>query len=556
MKNRTRIVLPQKLDNFWLIAGLLAILLATSMTRDITRPFYGLHSWGEAHGPWNARTHIKYGLGYTKGLLTKAVGDPPIEKPLRYLNHPQLPSLLNVPFMALFGFHEWSLRIVNTASTLLVLLLFLKILRGLLDDKTALLAGLIFCLFPLIGYFGANGWLYPFGLWAIWNYLVIINGLRAGPEPKKLHRVCLAISLFMAIQMGWEGFFFDMAIGLHYVFHCLRRYIKQKELPDMRLLAILLIIPAASILTNFTVMAAGYGWDWERIFITYKWRAGSGEMPQHDWGQWFARMWEFGVTNFTLPVIIIAVLYLTIGRLFVFMEPQGTQGHRRRQFPQFWLFFMIPVFQQFVLKGCLWKHQTWERPFSFIIAMAAALGIVFIWDVLKKRSEYLAKIVIALLLGVIFLYCVIGTNYYYDIRWQPPSKIRMFKMLNEKIPPSKRLLSFEDFIVNQGDRAKIPFYRPEVAWYLDREVVPAKTLSEIEEQSKTGKYPYYLMPLANHNGKVSAYLAQLSDQLRKQYQYEYIAGEPGEVTKDGKFLKAGMFPYMIFDLTSRIDGTD
>lgn len=43
----------------------------TSMTRDTVRPFYGLHSLGEAHGPWNARTHIKYSLGYTKGMLTK-----------------------------------------------------------------------------------------------------------------------------------------------------------------------------------------------------------------------------------------------------------------------------------------------------------------------------------------------------------------------------------------------------------------------------------------------------------------------------------------------------
>ncbi len=55
----------KRYDNFWLLAGLLGILLATSMSRDIFRPFYGLHSWGEAHSYWNARVHLNYGLGYT-----------------------------------------------------------------------------------------------------------------------------------------------------------------------------------------------------------------------------------------------------------------------------------------------------------------------------------------------------------------------------------------------------------------------------------------------------------------------------------------------------------
>ena len=120
----------KRYDNFWLLAGLLGILLATSMSRDINRPFYGLHSWGEAHAYWNARVHLNYGLGYTKGMLTKAVGNPPTEKPLRYLNHPQLPSMIeNVPFMAVFGQNELSLRIKKILVACVTLLLFLKILK-------------------------------------------------------------------------------------------------------------------------------------------------------------------------------------------------------------------------------------------------------------------------------------------------------------------------------------------------------------------------------------------------------------------------------------------
>lgn len=117
-------------------------------------------------------------------------------------------------------------------------------------------------------------------------------------------------------------------------------------------------------------------------------------------------------------------------------------------------------------------------------------------------------------------------------------------MLNEKIPPDKALLSFEDFIVNQH-KAKGGFYRPEIAWYLDREIVQATTLEQIQKNAQTGKFPYYLVPTVNQ-------LSQLINSLNQTYKYQYIPGDEGARTKDGKFLRAGMMPYIIFDLTSKV----
>ena len=130
--------------HFWLFAGLLALLVASIMARDITRPFYGLHSWGQAHDAWMARSHVRYGLGYTKGFETFAVGNPPAEKPLYYLDHPVLFALFNAVAMAIFGINTWALRVNNILATIVALFLFLKILRRLVDDTTALLAGLLF----------------------------------------------------------------------------------------------------------------------------------------------------------------------------------------------------------------------------------------------------------------------------------------------------------------------------------------------------------------------------------------------------------------------------
>ncbi|MFA5422399.1 MAG: glycosyltransferase family 39 protein [Phycisphaerae bacterium] len=535
----------KRFSNFWLIAGLLCILLTVSMSRDIFRPFYGLHSWGESHPYWNARVHLNYGLGYTKGMMTKAVGNPPTEHPLRYLNHPQLQALIHTVFMAVLGTDEWTLRSVNIAMTVISLLIFLKILRDLLDDKTALLTGLLFCLLPLIGYFGTNYYMYPFALAAIWFYLVITGNLKNAPQPGRFHWTGLALSLFFAIQIAWECFFFALAIGIHFVFRSLKNYIRKKQLPDFKLLAVLTIAPLSSLLINILVMTAGNGWDWSHFGKTFLWRSTTGEMQQHDWHAWFARLWEFAVINFTLPILIIAITYLTIGQLLAFIENKmnADNGQRPRQFPQFWLFLMIPVFQLFILKGCLWQHQTWERPLTFIVTIAAAQGIMLSGDLAKKIHKRLADIVVLVLIGIILIASVKGTNHYYNIRWQSPNKIKMFQQLNSMIRPDKRLLSFEDFIVNQGGEAKIPFIRPEIAWYLDRQITQATSLEEVEKYAETGLYPYYLIPNVPQ-------LQPFIQQLQQRYKLEnYIVGDPGELN-DGKFYRAAMMNYLIFNLNS------
>jgi 4-amino-4-deoxy-L-arabinose transferase-like glycosyltransferase len=442
--------------------------------------------------------------------------------------------------MRIFGINIWSQGVVAIALAGACLLLFLKILKNLIDEKTAILAGLIYVLFPLTGYFGTGAWDTLLGLSSIWFYLVLIGAVREKPEPGIIHKIGLALSLFFVLQFGWPGFFYCLAIGVHYIFRC----IHQKKLPDKVLLSILLLSPFLSLALNFTIMAGGYGWDIQKIIDLYKWRSAKGEMPEFLWGAWFARVWKHSTTNFTLPILISAIAYFTIGQLFVFSRPGDEQEGRRfpRKFPQFWLFFMVPMSQLFILRGALWQHQTWLMPWGPFMAIAAAQAIMLLTDVFKKVNVRLAVGVFIVVLGLFAGFCMAGTNYYYNVRWQAPEKLRMFQRLNEKIPPDKALLSFEDLIVDQHS-SKGAFYRPEIAWYLDREIVQADSLDQIESLAKTGKYPYYLIP---HTAK----LQPLISQLMKLYTYEYVPGVEGELRKD-EFFRAGMHPYFIFDLSSR-----
>jgi hypothetical protein len=525
---------------FWFCGGLLVILLASILARDIDRPFYGLHSWQEAAAAWRARCFLKYDLSYTKGLALWEVGDPPSEKPNRSLDHPQLGLFMPAIDMAVFGISERGARIGGIIRAVLCLLIFLKILRGLLDDKTALLAGLFFVIVPVTAYFGVRGWMMVLSLLATWDYLVIIEAVKNGPKPKTYHKWLLAVCLFLTLQMAWEGFFYAFAIGVHYVFRCIHR----RQFPEKALLAILIIAPLSSLALDFAVLASGHGWDWRKIWELYRWRAAKGEMPEFIWSEWFAKMWEFAVTNFTLPVLIITIAYLTFGQLLVFKADteSKTPADMKRRFPQFWLFLMPALFQLFILKGALWKHQYWESPLVPFLAVAAALAIMLLADLLAKISRRAANAAVVLLTGLIFISCTMGTNYYYSIRWQPPAKIKMFQDLNKMIPPDKALLSYEDFIVNQHP-VKGPHYRPEIAWYLDRHIVAATTMEQITKEAATGRYPYYLIPQVEQ-------LKPLIIQLTQRYKYQYVAGSDGETTKDGQFLKAGMPSYCIFNLKS------
>lgn len=535
---------PESNRNFWLITICILLVFTAIIGHVINRPFYGLHSWAQASGAWAARAHVKYGLHYTKGVSTLAVGMPPKpDKPLRYMDHPELNVLVAAGFMKMFGINEWGLRVMDIISALPALLLFILIVRDISNSTIALISGAIYVLFPLTSYFSMGGWPVLFGYLAMWMYLIAAGFTPR--KPKKFHYAILAFAIFMAIQFSWVGFFFAMGIGVHYVLTCLFR----RKMPNWPLLIILAGAPALSMLVNFAVMASGYNWDINKIITLFKWRSAKGEMEGvmeggFDWGAWFARLWLHASTNFTVTGLIIAIIYLTIGQLLISTMPKDKTGKRRLAYPCFLLFFLVPFFQLFILKGCLWPHQTWETPLAPFLAIAIAMAIVSIGEILKLLANKNFAIAIQLILAAaLAISCFFGTKYYYDIRWQPEAKIEMFKKLNKEIPPDKALLSYEDFIVNQNE-AKGAFIRPEIAWYLDRDIVPAQEYEQVKKLAATGQYPVYMCPAVGE-------LKDLIEKLMQEYPYEIVKGVNGEQTSDGKFLKAGMYPYVIFNLTGK-----
>ena len=577
----------KKYNLFWILAAFLSIALVAIMVQNIKEPFIEMHSWGHAHDAWVARSNVVYGLSYTKGFDTFAVGNPPPEKPTRYLDHPVLFTLINSAAMCILGVNVWTLRVMNIISTIAALLIFLKILRHLVDDVTALLAGLFFCLFPLIAFFGVNMWLYPLVFLAFWCYLALTGTLK-DVAIKKWHKPALAIAIFLAIQMTWEGFFFAMALGIHYVFWC----IKRKRLPDWPLLSILTIVPFASLALDFTILAAGHNWDFKRLIELAKIRTTSGERGQLTWSEWFGRFLEHALTNFSLPVLIAAALNLTVGQLYARKNKTGSPYSLR--YPQFWLFLMPALFQLTLLRGTLWPHQYWERPMAPLLAVATAGAITIIFDILKKLNLVLSLVVSSALTILLCWGCFYGIQYYYGIRWENPQRIEMFEDLNGKIPPDKYLLSFDPFTVDQFPGVKAASYRPEIAWHLNREITEAgqnfiavdsqgnlsvnipALLTEIDNKAKTAKFPYYIVPFVytmynpvRRGQSAVVNMQQLIEKLAARYKidsrYEFVEWQPRKVpwletvpvfkkwmpwSAGELFFQRGTMPYIIFDLRS------
>lgn len=529
---------------FWIIGAAICIVVIAILAHDITRPFTGLHSWGEAHRSWFARNHVEYGLGYTKGLCTWAVGYPPTDTPRRYVDHPQLRFLVHAAFMKVFGVNQVSIRIEVILMTVVSVLLLLKIVRSLTNEVAALLTALIFAVFPINGYFGVGEWVFPIGLMAMWFYLVEIGGLKEPCRPSKWNKWLLAISLFFALMFSWEGFFVALGIGVHYLAGC----VFKRRWPKAGLLLILMIAPMAALIINFSVMMKAQGWGFDRILELYKWRASEGEEVSFQWGLWFERLWSFAILNFGWAVMILTIGYFSLGQMLLLRPKEKLKKPKAikliensRRFPQFWLFLLPGVFQLFLLKGTLWKHHYWERPLCPFFALAAALAILIIADLFGKIKPIMSKAVVLILAAVVIVNCSFGIHHYYGIHHFSSGRVKMFSDLNKKLAPDQELLSFESMTVNQN-AAKGEHYRPEVAWYLNRKVKEVKGLKELLELAKTGKYPCYLMPAFFYDRKTSEYLREMSKHLTQLYKFQYIKttdNEPG-------------LPYLVFDLASRV----
>ena len=178
---------------------------------------------------------------------------------------------------------------------------------------------------------------------------------------------------------------------------------------------------------------------------------------------------------------------------------------------------------------------------------------------------------------------------YHSRRWQSARTLALFQKLNHDIPGDKALLGFKDFSIQQTE-AKLAHCRPEYAWYLDRPVVKAQRVEDIQTQAAGGRFSYYFIPdcdqpypiayadrvrlrrltmqelveqmkAADARGEMQTagvlrfeywerYRMALISQLKQLYAYEYFEEDPADQCYRGNV------PCYLFDLSKPLTGSE
>jgi hypothetical protein len=154
----------------------------------------------------------------------------------------------------------------------------------------------------------------------------------------------------------------------------------------------------------------------------------------------------------------------------------------------------------------------------------------------------------------------------------------MFQRLRQMIPADQALLSFESYMTDQH-ASKGAFYRPEIAFYLDRDIVQPATPEEIfekitametsdpreawhraakflvdriEVKRREGRYPLYLIPGSIPIASDQAVnLGLVIEELKRNYRL--VGTIPAYYPTDP--MQAGSPEYYIFDLSTTTGGT-
>lgn len=523
----------------------------------IAQAFCGLHSENLVDLAWTARSHIVYGVGYTKGLHTLVVGDPPLTRPQYDVSDLPLKSWILALGMLLAGTEDRSVRLIDLIISGACLFPVLLLLRQLYGDILSLLAGLLLVLLPLSGYFGFEPVMVLLGLWGLYRYLQLMGRLDGGAEHQRRHLIELGIALFLLVQWNWVGIFYAFVIGMHFVVSAL-----VQRRGAWQVFGVVALASTLGLSVNFFFMIEGFRNNiavetaakespagmklnrgkgvaplvvnfeaprdetvWTMMKTLYRQEAGESELRSFSWVAWMKKNLEFAATNFSFPVLLLLVaylLYLMAARFCVLYQKAvgpfkgdalrslfGTQ----RPFAHMWFFLFPGLLFLFTFKGLFWKHQYWQSSFALFVAIGAAQGLLLTGDQFNKVHRWFGRSVVAALVLIIVVFCNHGLASYRAIRWHSPRTLALFKQLNHQIPGDKALLTFKDFM-RQQNRAKVAAYVDEYAWYLDREMIVAnawiydmywakaaridevasKTIHEIQQQAATGRFPYYMIP--------------------------------------------------------------
>lgn len=212
----------------WMVGAALAVVL-------LTQTFFAFLQvgdlWVRGHNGWNgsayhlsARNTLRWDMLFPVQYYTD--NTPPATH-LQYTHHPLAMHLHDSASVAIFGDHEWALRLVPGTHAVLAAFMLFVFVRRFWGDRHAILASLIYVCLPINAiYTNMANHSSGFIFWALLFFYAYLNFQerieRDEPGRWKWYGGAF-FAFFMAASWDWPAYYIAFATALHWFATAIRR---------------------------------------------------------------------------------------------------------------------------------------------------------------------------------------------------------------------------------------------------------------------------------------------------------------------------------------------
>jgi 4-amino-4-deoxy-L-arabinose transferase-like glycosyltransferase len=352
-------------------------------------------NWVAGHNGYNgaayhqgARNAMRFGLLFPSQYHCDRTIPPP---PVKLYTHAPLALHGHVmACLAIFGDHEWAVRLTPAFHGVLALIALLWIVRKRWGEGHALVAGSIYVLLP-INHSYANmvnhttGFIF-WSLLAMESYLswtetrglaengaIALAPLRGSPR-QRLRLAAFFVCCLVAMQWDWPAYYVMAAIALHWFVVIIRGPSGSARFRDLGVLALF----CALVLANFFgFIALVYHAAGTLQGLAATARSRSVEFPGI-----YGALWEKTIVpDFSMPVLLCGALWLPA----LFIRLIRRRGQDRDLIPA--AFFFAGVAHLLTFKNTALVHAYWPWPLNPFFAVAASSVLLWAGGSLASRAR-------------------------------------------------------------------------------------------------------------------------------------------------------------------------
>lgn len=357
----------------------------------------GLHDWG---WPWDGslrgqivanyshrflQEHVSLGLGTTRGACISQVDPLTPEAPYYYGNHPATCTLLLLPFAALFGDGEDTLRVAATLIWLPAVLALWRIARRWCAAPGPGAAALLFATLPMNALWGPS----PHVHCAVVSGLLLaaLAFVRQLEQPGRGRALVLALAVLFACLTDWPGMFaLPMLFGLALAW------------PEPRRAFLLALRVAPCALAAFAAIHAHTLWYTRGALDAQGWWLDlfqGTHLIEPTWTAWVAAHAAYARDGLGVGVLVLAVLGGALA------QGEGDAGRRRIVAAGA---LMLPgLLNLLIFRRHAIVHPFWGMYGTAGLALLAAAPLGALWEAARGRVAAVALLVSVLVLAVVGL---------------------------------------------------------------------------------------------------------------------------------------------------------